>query len=84
MFAPRRPVRGYLLADYCTGRFWDLVPNGLGGYVATLHTELAGIRPVAFGEDASGELYVVDSAAGTVSKLGSDPVPVTLMRWTIE
>ncbi len=74
----------YLLTDWCTGYFWDLAPAGGGGYTATRHTELAASGYVAFGEDSSGELYVVNTSTGTVSLLGSDPVPVTLMRWSIE
>ncbi len=43
----------YLLADYCTGNFWDLAPSRRGGYTATRHTELAAFGYVAFGEVSS-------------------------------
>jgi len=73
----------YLLTDFCTGYFWDLAPENHGSYTATRHTELAGSGNVAFGEDASGELYIVNITAGTVSLLGSDPVGITVLVPTI-
>ena len=74
----------YLLSDACTGNFWDLEPSGLGGFVATLHTELAASGMASFGEGADGELYTVNRLTGAIHRLGSDPVPVTLMRFTID
>jgi len=58
----------YLLADYCSGNFWDLAPDG-GGWQATKHTNLSGFGYVAFGEDASGELYVVNISSNTLYRL---------------
>jgi hypothetical protein len=55
----------YLLADYCSGNFWDLAFVD-GGWQATQHTDLAAFGYVAFGEDAQGELYVANRATGTV------------------
>jgi len=56
-------LRGtYLYADYCSGDVWGLVPEGDDwrkiGPVAT------GLRIVSFGEDAAGELYLVDLGGG--------------------
>jgi uncharacterized repeat protein (TIGR01451 family) len=58
----------YLLADYCSGNFWDLAFVD-GGWQATQHTNLATFGYVAFGEDTQGELYVVNRATGTVYAL---------------
>jgi len=71
----------YLLADYCSGAFWDLVRDSRGGWRATKHTDLgiAVPRPVAgftsFGEDAAGELYVTNIGTGALYRVevrGSD------------
>ena len=50
----------YLLTDYCSGNFWDLAPDGAGGWRATKHANLATAGFVSFGEDAAGELYVTN------------------------
>jgi glucose/arabinose dehydrogenase len=58
----------YLLADYCSGSFWDLAFVD-GDWQATQHNNLAAFGYVAFGEDAQGELYVVNRATGTIYAL---------------
>jgi uncharacterized repeat protein (TIGR01451 family) len=58
----------YLLADYCSGNFWDLAPVD-GSWQVTMHTNLVAFGYVAFGEDAQGELYVVNRASGTIYTL---------------
>lgn len=62
-------VGHYLLTDYCSGTFWDLIPDGDGGWAATEHTNLQGFGYVAFGEDVNGELYVVNINDDTVYRL---------------
>jgi glucose/arabinose dehydrogenase len=49
----------YLLADYCSGVVWTMRADGRDGYALTevLDTQH---RISSFGEDESGELYVVD------------------------
>jgi glucose/arabinose dehydrogenase len=57
----------YLLTDYCSGNFRDLVPDGAGGWTATAHSELPmTFGYVSFGEDAAGELYVVNINNGNL------------------
>jgi glucose/arabinose dehydrogenase len=58
----------YLLTDYCSGRFWDLAPNGMGGYVPTSHTNLQAFGYTSFGEGADGELYLAQQS-GTVYRI---------------
>jgi glucose/arabinose dehydrogenase len=55
----------FLLTDYCSGIFWDLVRES-NGWQVTQHTNLQNFGRVAFGEDAQGELYVVDMAANKI------------------
>jgi glucose/arabinose dehydrogenase len=74
-------VGRYFFADFITGRVWSiaLVP-GPGGIVASdlrEHTsELAPIGNVsAFGQDASGELYVVSWSRGEIRRIsGAAPI----------
>lgn len=75
----------YFFGDFATGRIWSLRKNGSGstGYTAfTDHT--AALDPPgtaaisfisSFGEDAAGELYVLDRADGELYKIV--PVPAT-------
>lgn len=46
----------YLFADYCTGTIWSMVP-GSATYTIWQETDL---RISSFGQDADGEVYVVD------------------------
>jgi glucose/arabinose dehydrogenase len=67
----------FLLTDYCSGYFWDLMQVN-GQWQATQYTNLQGFGRVAFGEDAQGELYVVDMSANKIHKLvENSPPPAT-------
>lgn len=59
----------YVLTDLCTGNFWDIIPDGAGGWQIAQHTNLAQFGYVSFGEDANGELYVVHQGSGTLFRL---------------
>jgi hypothetical protein len=48
----------YLFADYCSGRVWGLVRDASNAWIRLDPVE-TGLRISSFGEDASGELYVV-------------------------
>jgi glucose/arabinose dehydrogenase len=58
----------YLLADYCTGNFWDLARDG-NSWIATKHTNLTRFGYVAFGQDQHGELYVANINNNTIYRL---------------
>jgi glucose/arabinose dehydrogenase len=58
----------YLYSDYCSGKIWGLYPDGETLANALLMTAQANVS--SFGEDESGELYVVDLGQGTVYRLG--------------
>ena len=49
----------YLFADYCSGRVWGLVRDASDTWTWLGPVE-TGLRISSFGEDATGELYVVD------------------------
>ncbi|MCS6916174.1 MAG: T9SS type A sorting domain-containing protein, partial [Chitinophagales bacterium] len=58
----------YIAADYITGNFWMLYPNGSGGFNSTFIADLmAGIS--SFGEGADGELYATHLSSGTIYRL---------------
>ena len=69
-------VGRYFFADFITARVWSiaLTPNGAGGIVGTdlrdHTTELGEIGNVsAFGQDATGELYVVSLSRGEILRI---------------
>jgi glucose/arabinose dehydrogenase len=49
----------YLFADYCSGRVWGLLRDASNVWIRLDPVE-TGLRISSFGEDATGELYVVD------------------------
>ncbi len=59
----------YLLTDYCSGIFWDLVPDGAGAWGSTRHANLQAFGYVAFGESARGELYLANANNNTIYHL---------------
>lgn len=59
----------YVLTDFCTGNFWDIIPDGAGGWQISQHTNLTQFGYVSFGEDTDGELFVVHQGSGTLFRL---------------
>ena len=66
----------YIYGDYCTGTIWKATQIGPSWIASTLFTTT--LRISAFGEDLSGELYVMDVAKGIVYKFA--PRGVTRRR----
>src|SRR5437764_1645983 len=63
-------LRGaYLYGDYCSGTIWRATQVGAGWIANTLFTTT--LRISAFGEDISGELYVMDVVKGIVYKIAA-------------
>jgi glucose/arabinose dehydrogenase len=61
-------LRGvYLYGDYCAGTIWSATQSGTAWTTKTLFATT--IRISSFGEDVSGELYVLDVAKGAVYKI---------------
>ena len=72
----------YIFADYCSGDIWSFMrlPNGT---IANLVDRSAELDPpgsqtiqnvTSFGEDAAGELYIVDQTGGEVFRVFAGPV----------
>jgi glucose/arabinose dehydrogenase len=59
----------YLYTDYCTGRLWAVVPNGMGGWTNTQLADLVNFQLVSFGENRNGELFLLGLGNGTVYRL---------------
>jgi glucose/arabinose dehydrogenase len=61
----------YFFADYCTAQIWSLVYDGVTATVTERTAELAGATPInfvtSFGEDAEGELFIVDQGTGSTN-----------------
>lgn len=64
-------VGHYVLADYCSGKFWTLMRDSQNVWQATAHGKLVN-NPSAFGEDQQGELYVASLGDGTIYRVGTD------------
>lgn len=47
----------YIVADYCSGKFWSVIRNAQEEWISTAHGKLMD-APSSFGEDVQGELYV--------------------------
>jgi uncharacterized repeat protein (TIGR03806 family) len=62
-------LRGrYVFADYGSGRFWALQPDGQGGYVNDQLID-SNVGPTSFGVGPAGELYVTNINAGEILML---------------
>lgn len=59
----------YIYADYCSGRFWSLEPDGQGGWVNTELINTTNSEFVTFGEDKSGELFVGGIGSGNIFRI---------------
>lgn len=64
-------VGHYILADYCSGKFWSLLRNAQNQWVSTAHGKLIN-SPSAFGEDKNGELYVASRGDGRLYRIATD------------
>ncbi|MCB0706950.1 MAG: PQQ-dependent sugar dehydrogenase [Saprospiraceae bacterium] len=59
----------YMFADYCTGKFWAIAPDGQGGWDSFELADLDNFEFSAFGEDWNGELYVAYLGDGTIARV---------------
>jgi len=73
----------YVYGDFCSGRIWALRPDCSGGWVnqEVAHTTN---QITSFGEDAAGELYLVDRANGTLYLLEAQPAVARLLAPSID
>lgn len=57
----------YLYGDYCSGKIWGLLPEAEGWRNELLLQ--SDLRISSFGEDETGELYVIDLSGGDVYRI---------------
>ena len=64
-------LRGiYFYGDYCSGRIWGLRKNSVGWDNAELVAPVVPVRNITtFGEDESGNVYVVNYASGVLLQI---------------
>jgi len=65
-------IRGtYLFSDFCSGKLWGLrkKPDGSWEWAKFLDT---GLSVSSFGEDESGELYILDLAKGGIYRIAEE------------
>ena len=58
----------YFLTDYCTGTVWALIQQADGSWASNIVLE-SGRLVASFGEDAQGELYMLDHLSGEVLQI---------------
>ncbi len=61
----------YLFGDFCTGLVWGMIRNEAGEWIRSDPIE-TGLQISSFGEDANGEVYIVD-LAGDLYRVTSEP-----------
>jgi len=61
----------YIFTDYCSGKFWTMEPDGLGGFTtnAVTTTPLLTFQITSFGQDGKGEIYVVSREGNKIYKI---------------
>jgi len=61
-------VGHYILADYCSGKFWSVIRNDQGQWTSTAHGKLMDSAS-SFGEDRNGELFVASLGDGSIYRV---------------
>ncbi len=59
----------YIFADFCSGRFWSITPDGNGGWTTLQLANLSNNQYSSFGEDSRGELFVAALQAGSINRV---------------
>ena len=68
----------YIFADFCSGRFWSITPNGSGGWTTVQLGNLSDNQYSSFGEDSRGELYVAALQAGSINRVTETTATFTI------
>jgi len=58
----------YFYGDYCSGRIWAMAPEDAGGWANALAAD-TDLTISSFGDDETGELYVIDYGSGTIYRM---------------
>ncbi len=59
----------YIYTDYCLGQFRSIRPNGSGGWIFESLTTSGSFGLASIAEDATGELYAVNTETGVISRI---------------
>ncbi len=59
----------YVYADFCTGRFWTIAPDGFGGWNNADAGNYSNQEYSTFGEDKDGELFVAGLSNGQIYRV---------------
>jgi glucose/arabinose dehydrogenase len=62
----------YLLGDYCSGRIWGLARRADGSWQAAEMAQVS-MQIASFGEDETGEVYLVDMGGGGLYRVAGTP-----------
>lgn len=62
-------VGRYIYTDYCLGQFRSIRPNGQGGWIFESLTTSGSFGLACIAEDATGELYAVNTETGVISRI---------------
>jgi glucose/arabinose dehydrogenase len=67
----------YIYADYVSGRFWLLTPEGTNGTAVEITSTINPaprkvLNPSSFGQDNQGELYVCEHGKGQIYRIAGD------------
>ncbi len=73
----------YFYVDYCSGNFWMLEPDGIGGWTNTFLKKLSTFSYSSFGVDENNELYIADISTGSIYQVidNSVVVPVEIISF---
>ena len=64
----------YVFGDYCSGRIWGAARDSQGQW-RMAELQQVGVQLSSFGEDETGELYLVDMRSGELFKIEALPRP---------
>lgn len=59
----------YVFGDFSSGRIWTLTQNAQGQWMRAEVGSVPAFQLASFGQDVTGEIYVLQLGAGTVSRL---------------
>jgi glucose/arabinose dehydrogenase len=61
----------YIFTDYCSGKFWTMEPDGLGGWTTDIvtTTPVLTFQITSFAQDGKGEMYVVSREGNKIYKI---------------
>ena len=71
----------YIYADYATGNWWSLSPDGAGGFTENYQEDLLG-NVSAFGQNETGEVFAVTLSGNLFQVRSAAALPVSLVSFS--